>query len=55
VAAVAMDLGDLVDQAMHFLADPAAEDLLAAHLNNAQDPAATITAVRAVLERLSGR
>ncbi len=43
------------EQAKHFLADVNADDLLAAHLNNAQDPAATIAAVRAMLEQLSGR
>lgn len=40
-------------QARAFLLSPDAEDLLAAHLNNAQDPVETITAVRATLERLS--
>lgn len=47
--------GYVAEQAKGFLGDPRAEDLLAAHLNNAQDPAATITAVRTILERLSGR
>jgi hypothetical protein len=42
----------LPEQAKAFLADPNAEDLLAAHLNNAQDPAQTIAAVRRVLEIL---
>jgi predicted nucleotidyltransferase len=42
-------------QSKIFLADANAEDLLAAHLNNAQDPAATIAAVRAMLARLSER
>ena len=45
----------VAEQAKTFLADANAEDLLAAHLNNAQDPAATTAAVRAMLERLSGR
>jgi hypothetical protein len=45
----------VAEQATSFLRDASAEDLLAAHLNNAQDPAATITAVRVVLEQLSGR
>jgi hypothetical protein len=45
----------LADQATDFLADPNAEDLLAAHLNGAQDPATTIAAVRTILEQLSGR
>ena len=44
----------VAEQSKTFLADPNAEDLLAAHLNKAQDPAATTAAVRAVLERLSG-
>jgi predicted nucleotidyltransferase len=43
----------LAAQARGFLADPDAADLLAAHLNNAQDAAATIGAVRRVLERLT--
>ena len=34
-----------------FLRSPDAEDLLAAHLNNAQDPGQTIAAVRALLDR----
>lgn len=55
VAAAPPGLGRYVGaQAKGFLADRRAEDLLAAHLNNAQDPAATIAAVRALLERLSG-
>jgi hypothetical protein len=45
----------VAEQANNFLADANAEDLLAAHLNNTQDPAATIAAVRAMLERLGGR
>ncbi len=44
----------VAEQARSFLADANAEDLLAAHLNNAQDPAATIATVRAILERLRG-
>jgi len=44
----------VAEQAKAFLADPSAEDLLAAHLNNAQDPVATITAVKATLGRLTG-
>lgn len=43
----------LAEQARSFLRDPAAEDLLAAHLNNAQDPARTMAAVRALLEVLA--
>ena len=43
----------LKDQAAAFLADPNAEDLLAGHLNNAQSPAHTITAVRDVLIRIT--
>jgi len=43
----------VAEQSKIFLTDANAEDLLAAHLNNAQDPAATIAAVRAVLQRLS--
>jgi Nucleotidyl transferase AbiEii toxin, Type IV TA system len=44
----------VAEQARTFLADANAEDLLAAHLNNAQDPAATITGVRTMLKQLSG-
>jgi hypothetical protein len=44
----------VAEQATSFLADVNAEDLLAAHLNNAQDPATTIAAVRAILQHLSG-
>ena len=44
----------VAEQAKSFLADGNAEDLLAAHLNGAQDPAATITQVKAVLVRLTG-
>ena len=44
----------LAEQSRDFLADPNAEDLLAAHLNNAQDPAVTIGAVRGVLLTLAG-
>jgi hypothetical protein len=40
-------------QARAFLDSPHAEDLLAAHLNNAQDPAYRIAAVRVVLGRLA--
>lgn len=43
----------LADQSRAFLADPNADDLLAAHLNNAQDPAATIGAVRGALRTLA--
>ncbi len=43
----------VAEQAKNFLADVNADDLLAAHLNNAQDPAATCAAVRTVLKRLS--
>jgi hypothetical protein len=45
----------VAEQSKSFLADANAEDLLAAHLNNAQDPAATTAAVRTMLERLCGR
>lgn len=43
----------LVAQATAFLAHPHAADLLAAHINNAQNPARTSAAVRALLERMS--
>jgi hypothetical protein len=43
----------LRQQAGAFLANSDAEDLLAAHLNVAQDPAATIAVVRALLGRLA--
>lgn len=43
----------LAAQARRFREDPYAEDLLAAHLNNAQDPAATIAAVRLTLEGMT--
>ena len=42
-------------QARAFLDSRDAEDLLAAHLNNAQDPASTVAAVRALLGRLAQR
>ena len=42
----------LAAEARAFLSDPDAGDLLAAHLNQAQDPAATIGVVRGVLERM---
>ena len=45
----------LAGQSRAFLADPNAEDLLAAHLNDAQDPAVTIGAVRGVLHTLAAR
>lgn len=41
------------EQAHGFLANPNAEDLLAAHLNNVQDPIETIAAVRRLLQRLA--
>ena len=41
-------------QARAFLDSRDAEDLLAAHLNNAQDPVSTIAAVRTVLHRWHG-
>lgn len=44
----------LAGQAKGLLADPSADDLLAAHLNHAQDPAATTAAVKAALGRLAG-
>jgi predicted nucleotidyltransferase len=54
VAAVPLELRTYVaEQSKAFFADPNADDLLAAHLNNAQDPTATTAAVRAMLERLS--
>jgi predicted nucleotidyltransferase len=54
VAAAPIELSAyLGQQARAFLNDPDAEDLLAAHLNNAQDPAFTIEAVRVVLRRLA--
>lgn len=53
-AAPATLRGYVADHAKNFLADMNAEDLLAAHLNNAQDPAATTAAVRAMIEQLSG-
>jgi hypothetical protein len=53
VAAAPADVRDyLADQARALLDDPNGEDLLAAHLNNAQDPAATIAMVRTVLREL---
>lgn len=42
----------LAAEARRFLASPDAADLLAAHLNNAQDPAATMGVVRRALEGL---
>jgi hypothetical protein len=55
VAAAPIELRAYVaEQSKAFLTDPNAEDLLAAHLNNAQDQVATITAVRAVILELSG-
>lgn len=54
VAAAPPALGEYVgQQARAFLDSRDAEDLLAAHLNNAQDPAATIAAVRTLLGRLA--
>ena len=54
VAAAPIELRTYVaEQSKIFLTDANAEDLLAAHLNNAQDPAATTAAVRAALQRLS--
>lgn len=44
----------VAEQSRDFLADPNAEDLLAAHLNNVQDPVATIDAVRTVILTLGG-
>lgn len=53
VAAAPMELRAYVaEQSKTFLADPNAEDLFAGHLNNAQDPAATIAAVRAIMGEL---
>jgi predicted nucleotidyltransferase len=42
----------IADEAVAFLTGPYVEDLMAAHLNNAQNPAATITTVRSRLQRL---
>jgi hypothetical protein len=54
VAAVPLELRTYVaEQSKAFFAAPNADDLLAAHLNNAQDPTQTTAAVRAMLERLS--
>jgi len=54
VAAAPRPLREFVaTQARVFLTDRNAEDLLAAHLNNAQDPRATIALVKSVLERLA--
>jgi len=39
--------------ARDFLKDPNAEDLLAAHLNNSQEPAATIKVVREILREIA--
>ena len=56
IAAAPIELRTYIaEQSKTFLADANAEDLLAAHLNNAQDPAATIAAVRAMFQRLSER
>lgn len=43
----------LAEHAREFEKDPYAQDLLAAHLNNAQDPARTIAAVREGLQRIA--
>lgn len=43
----------LAGQARAFLKDPDAEDLLAAHLNNAQDSAKTMLEVKTLLGRLT--
>lgn len=43
----------VAEQAWGFLHSADADDLLAAHLNNAQDPALTMDAVRTLLDRLS--
>jgi predicted nucleotidyltransferase len=54
VAAAPRPLREFVaTQTRRFLTDRNAEDLLAAHLNNAQDPRATIAVVKSVLERLA--
>lgn len=45
--------GFVGQQARAFLKSQDAEDLLAAHLNNAQDPPSTIAAVRTLLRRLA--
>lgn len=45
----------VAEQARALLAEPRAEDLLAAHLNNAVDLAHTVEAVRNRLRRLAGR
>jgi len=44
----------VAESARSLLQHPYAEDILAAHLNNAQDPAVTIAAVRELLRRLAG-
>jgi predicted nucleotidyltransferase len=43
------------EQTKTLLENPNVEDLLAAHLNNAQDPVQAIAAVRGLLERLARR
>jgi len=43
----------LAARASEFLEDRNGEDLLAAHLNNAQEPAATIKAVREILSHIT--
>ncbi len=55
IAAAPLELRAYVgERARSFLQDSYAEDLLAAHLNNAQDPAATIATVRGLLRSLAG-
>jgi hypothetical protein len=43
----------VANECREFLEHRDAEDLLAAHLNNAQDPAVTIDAVRSLLRSLA--
>jgi hypothetical protein len=44
----------LAKQTRAFLDDPAIDELLFCHLNNAQDPAHTVAGVRAALEKMAG-
>ena len=54
VAAAPAELRAYVgEQARLFLEDPAAEDILPAHLNHAQDPTVTIGMARALLRGLA--
>jgi len=54
VQASVPEAGEFIARSMAtLLARRDLEDLLAGHLNNAQDPAHVVTAVRAAMERLS--